>query len=70
MWQYWIPFFFLNTMLAKQNMSAGQIQATRHQFTLSALQHQLNPGWFPLFHYGDVLRYAIYFAENLGSEPS
>lgn len=68
MWQYWIH-FFKNTMLAKQNMYAGQIQAPRHQFTLSALC-QLNPRWFPLFHYGDILMYAIYFAENLESEPS
>lgn len=51
-------------------MSAGQIQATKHQFMPSALKHQLNPGWFPPFHYSDILIYFFYFAENVGFEPS
>lgn len=51
-------------------MSAGQIQPTRNQFMPSVLNHQLNTGWAPLFHYGDSLIYSIYFAENLWFEPS
>ena len=68
--QHFRIFFFFNTMLAKQNMSAGQTQATRNRFMPSVLNHQLNTGWAPLFQYGDSLIYSIYFAENLSFEPS
>lgn len=51
-------------------MSVGQIQATKPEFMLSAVKHQLNPVGFPPFHYGDTLTYFIYFAENLGFKPS
>lgn len=39
MWHFWV-FVFLNIMLAKQNMSVGQIQVTTNQFMYSVLSEK------------------------------
>ena len=41
MWHFWVCFFFFfNIMLAKQNMSVGQIQVTTNQFMHSVLSEK------------------------------